>query len=278
MFQQPQKKFSIFREAREDLNKYKKFLNPLNNLDTKVVKTFIPVPHPKHEIQFSPYVWAKLLYFRDKGSTEIGGFGIVSLDNPFYVYDFVTIKQQVTSVSTSFDDTAVADFFDQQTELGRIPKEFARVWLHTHPAIGAKPSGTDERTFFDVFGKCDWAIMFILAKDGEMFSRIRFNVGPGGEVEFKTKINYSLSFPASNFEAWDKEYTENICPEAIIAAFSDKEEIQSWKEYCKDWTKEQEDHLSEEDRHYSPIEKPIDEFGMDEDSEFEEWWDREKCL
>ena len=63
-------------------------------------------------LRFSPTAWAKLLFFRDHGQTEIGGFGITPADDLLYIEDFVTVKQKVTSVSVSFDDEAVANLFD----------------------------------------------------------------------------------------------------------------------------------------------------------------------
>jgi hypothetical protein len=33
---------------------------------------------PKTVLRFSPTAWAKLLYFRDRGETEIGGFGVTA--------------------------------------------------------------------------------------------------------------------------------------------------------------------------------------------------------
>jgi len=61
---------------------------------------------------FSPTAWAKLLYFRDRGETEISGFGITEPDDLLYVTDFITIKQDATIASTSLDDNAVADYFE----------------------------------------------------------------------------------------------------------------------------------------------------------------------
>ena len=53
------------------------------------------------------------------------------------------------------------------------PEQFARIWLHTHPGDSAEPSGIDEETFDRVFGRCDWAIMFILARGGQTYCRLR---------------------------------------------------------------------------------------------------------
>jgi hypothetical protein len=83
---------------------------------------------------FSPTAWAKLLYFRDKTDNEIGGFGITEADDLLYVSDFVTVKQKVTTVSVSFEDEAIANFFDDQVDFGKKPEQFARIWIHCHPA------------------------------------------------------------------------------------------------------------------------------------------------
>ena len=66
--------------------------------------------------------------------------------------------QDVTVASIAFDDLAVADFFETQVDAGRKPEQFGRIWLHTHPGNSAQPSGTDEETFYRVFGHCQWAV------------------------------------------------------------------------------------------------------------------------
>ena len=52
----------------------------------------------KVSLRFSPTAWAKLLYFRDKSDNEVGGFGITKVDDLLFVTDFVTVKQEVTTV------------------------------------------------------------------------------------------------------------------------------------------------------------------------------------
>ena len=71
----------------------------------KFIRTEEPV------LRFLPTAWAKLLFFRDRGDTEIGGFGITKANDLLYVEDFVTVKQEATGASISFDDEAVADLF-----------------------------------------------------------------------------------------------------------------------------------------------------------------------
>jgi len=161
-------------------------------------------------LRFSPTAWSKLLYFRDKSDSEVAGFGITEPDDLLFVKEFMTVKQQVTAISFKFDDNAVADFFDQQVDLGRKPEQFARIWLHTHPGSSPEPSITDEETFVRVFGGCQWAVMFILAQGNRTYARLSFNVGPGGQMLVPVEIDYSRDFGPTNHELWDAEYQANI--------------------------------------------------------------------
>lgn len=161
-------------------------------------------------LRFSPTAWAKLLFFCHHGKTEIGGFGITAPDDLLYIHDFQTVKQAVTGASVAFDDAAVADFFDQQVDAGNKPEQFARLWLHTHPGDSASPSSTDEETFCRVFGSCQWTIMFILARGGKTFARLRFNTGPGGQMPLPVEVDYRRPFAGSDLDAWKAEYKANI--------------------------------------------------------------------
>jgi proteasome lid subunit RPN8/RPN11 len=163
-------------------------------------------------LRFSPTAWAKLLYFRDYGETEIGGFGITDADDLLYVRDFVTVQQDVSVVSVAFDDEAIANYFEDQVDAGLQPQQFFRLWCHTHPGASAQPSCTDEQTFQRVFGRSEWAIMFILAKENQIYARLRFNVGPGGETEIPVQVDYTRSFGSSDAKTWEEEYTANIKP------------------------------------------------------------------
>jgi proteasome lid subunit RPN8/RPN11 len=161
-------------------------------------------------LRFSPMAWAKLLYFRDQSENEVGGFGIADPDDLLFVQDVVAVKQEVTSISVKFDDEAVSEFFDEQVDLGRRPEQFARVWLHTHPADSPEPSGKDEETFKRVFGACQWAAMVIVAQDDSTYARLSFNVGPGSQVLVPVGIDYSQAFGPSDHDSWDAEYAANV--------------------------------------------------------------------
>jgi hypothetical protein len=166
----------------------------------------------KPTLRFSPPAWAKLLYLRDRGPTEIGGFAITVPGDPLFVKDIRLVRQVCSPMTVEFDDAAVADFFDEQVDQGRRPEEFSRIWLHTHPCDSAKPSLTDEETFARCFGCTDWAVMFILARKGETYARLRFNVGPGGSLILPCPVEFRAPFAGSTQELWEQEYLANVLP------------------------------------------------------------------
>jgi hypothetical protein len=161
-------------------------------------------------LRFSPTAWAKLLFLRDRGPTEVGGFGIAPAADLLYVEDIRLVQQACTSISVAFDDSAVAELFDDQIDLGRRPEQFGRIWIHTHPGDSAQPSHVDEETFRRVFGPCDWAVMFIIAREGEAYCRLRFRAGPGGAFEIPVRVDFETNFSGSDFEAWAEEYDTTI--------------------------------------------------------------------
>ena len=163
-----------------------------------------PPQHPR--LRLTPYAWAKLLYWRDAGPTEIGGLGISAPGDPLLLTDIRLVRQRCDWASVQFDDGAVADYFDEQVDAGRRPEEFGRVWVHTHPGESPSPSATDKETFGRVFGACQWAVMFILAQGGQSYARLTFGVGPGGSGDVPVEVDYESEFPASERGAWEAEY------------------------------------------------------------------------
>jgi proteasome lid subunit RPN8/RPN11 len=163
-------------------------------------------------LRFSPTAWAKLLFLRDCGPTEVGGFGITPGADLLYVADIRMVRQACSVVSVGFDDRAVAEFFDEQVDAGLRPERFARIWIHTHPAESAEPSHLDERTFARVFGACDWAVMFILARGGETYCRLQFSAGPGGSSEIPVEVDFEHAFAGSDFAVWGAEYAAAVRP------------------------------------------------------------------
>lgn len=104
------------------------------NLFTDLLPGFARSP----ALRLSPTAWAKLLFLRDAGETEVGGFGISAADDLLYVENVQLVRQTCDVASVAFDDESVADYFDRQVDAGRTPSRVGRIWLHTHP--GSSPS------------------------------------------------------------------------------------------------------------------------------------------
>ena len=166
------------------------------------------------QIRFTPTAWAKLLYLRDRGPTEVGGFGISAEGDPLLIEEFSLVRQVCTEVSVKFDDQAVADYFDQQVDRGLTPDRFARVWIHTHPGTSATPSSVDEATFVESFRGPDWAVMLILARGGATYARLRFNSGPGAEVKCSVGVEFQSPFAAADQATWEAEYDRCVVHES----------------------------------------------------------------
>ncbi len=171
-----------------------------------------PVPDERTlpQLWFTPAAWIKLNWLAHAGDTEIGGFGLTEDPHELCVSEFHLVAQQCTAVTVSFDDESVADYFERMVDAGHKPEQFARVWLHTHPGDSPFPSGTDERTFRRVFGSCDWAIMFILARGGATYARLRFSAGPGGQVLIPVGVRWEEPMGEIEEEAWAMEYESNV--------------------------------------------------------------------
>jgi hypothetical protein len=160
----------------------------------------------RRTLRLTPWAWAKLLQLRDAGPGEVGGFGIASRDDLLLVEDVQLVRQTVDWTSVVFDDAAVADYFDRQVDAGLSPERFGRIWIHTHPGRSAEPSAVDEETFARVFGRCDWAVMAIVARSGATYARLAFGAGPGGAVELPVEVDFEAPFAGADREAWQEEF------------------------------------------------------------------------
>jgi len=156
-------------------------------------------------LRFSPTAWAKLLYLRDVGDSEVGGFGISAADDLLYIQDVELVSQECDLASVAFDDQGVADFFDRQIDAGRKMCQVGRVWVHTLPGNCAAPSSKDEETFARAFGRTDWSVMFILARHGQTSARLEFHVGPGGSLLLPVEVDYHRPFPGSDEATWREQ-------------------------------------------------------------------------
>lgn len=131
--------------------------------------------------------------------------------NCLEVHDLLVPKQECTSVTVEFDEESIADLTIKMLDAGYELQQFFRVWIHTHPGNSAHPSTVDEETFQSVFGGLNWSVMFILAKGGATYTRLRANVdGISVQQESACEVGWSLPFPASDLNAWENIYLASV--------------------------------------------------------------------
>lgn len=164
----------------------------------------------KFNLRFSPYAWAKLLYLRDIGDTEVGMYGITSTEDPMLITDVKLVKQECTSVTVELDTEDSGKFVERMLDDGLAPWQCQNIWIHTHPGSCPKPSSTDEDNFKKNFSHPNWAIFFILAEGGQTWCEVQFNVGPTCRVTCDYSIVYNSNFQGTDEEGWKAEYDQNV--------------------------------------------------------------------
>jgi len=161
-------------------------------------------------LRFSAFAYAKLIFWRDCGQTEIGCYGLTETDDPLLITDLRMIKQVCTSISVDFDKDDSIAFVEEMADKNIPLWSCQSVFIHSHPGDSPCPSQADEENFRDNFSIANCSIFYIIARSGKDYARMRFNVPPGMDVDIKTRIDYSVPFKASNHEAWEKEYDEKV--------------------------------------------------------------------
>lgn len=168
-----------------------------------------------------PYL--KLIWMRDRGGTEVGGYAVTKPEDPLHVVDFYLVNQECNSAFCKFDDLGVADYIADMAmgiKTGRpvLPDNSCAIWVHTHPGSSASPSGTDYQTFQSpAFNGRPWAVMFIIARQGEVSSRLRYNVGPLKDMPAVPVVDMNSWNPSRDLlkcailhKEWEVEYKQLV--------------------------------------------------------------------
>lgn len=93
--------------------------------------------------------------------------------------------------------------------------------------------------------------MFIVARGGQTYARLRFHTGPGGDILLPVEICYRQNFPGSNPSAWYEEYkrcVEMLPPirhyERII--MPDRSAPERVQLSVEEWVEQEEEPIKEE--------------------------------
>ena len=161
-------------------------------------------------IRFTPFAWSKLLFLRDCGDTEVGGFAISATNDLLLVEDVRLVKQQCTAASVQFTETAVRELFAEPLCDLQRDNHAGRIWIHTHPGECARPSEADEETFARCCSTVSWAVMFIIAASGDTYARLQFNIGPRCSRRLLVDVDYAGEFRQADFAGWKSEYDAKV--------------------------------------------------------------------
>ena len=148
-------------------------------------------------LRFTPAAWAKLLRLGRCGP-ETGAFGISAAADPLRILDVRPARQTRPTWSTGFEDDCIVE--------GECrPERYPRVWVRWHAGDCPRPRRTDEETFSRLFAGAAWAVLLILARGGRTYARLRFNVGPGGQLRIPVDIEAHRPVPQRGALAWEEQ-------------------------------------------------------------------------
>lgn len=179
-------------------------------METKMSEFMTPKMTFGDTLRFTAYAYAKLLWMRDRGDTEVAGYATTATDDPLLVTDFRLIKQQCTSASFDLDQDDLVEDVERTLDMGLAPWQTHNILCHSHPGNSPQPSGTDETNFVKAFSHPNWAIMFIIANGGATYCRMKINVGPGVVKEIKVAVDWRIPFCGTKEQEWEKEYKAKV--------------------------------------------------------------------
>lgn len=166
-------------------------------------------------LRLSPLAALHWQFLAHAVKTEATAFGITNENDGLLVESLWVPKQECSVVTTETDDGEFNEMAEWAYDNQIAPHRIGKIWLHTHPGTSPTPSGTDEKTFIEKFGNCDWTVMGILAKGGDNYARVKFKAGGGHSFQIPIitmweELHKSLPNLADLSEKWTEEVKEKI--------------------------------------------------------------------
>lgn len=165
----------------------------------------------------TPYFVAKYAWFRDRGKTEVSGYGLSDPDNLLHYTDLIIPKQQCSGANTEIDEDDWLRII--ATELmDKYPAQcYHRLWAHTHPGFGPQPSSVDESTFVSHMQSPTWGIMLIYSTNGDFYARF-CQKNPRLILEMEVGIDWAPPHRSFDPELWEKEYLTQISESKAVGS------------------------------------------------------------
>lgn len=149
---------------------------------------------------------------------------IAETQNPLAITDLALVKQKVSFASFEFEVGGLDDHLHRMRDRGLDYWQCTVIYFHTHPAIGASPSGLDDDIFEKAFcnrglpGCCPpWAGQFIRSRTGENHFMLAFNpeFGPQAKITCPVVIDPSIPIKSTDEAAWEEEFTALVSEKPI---------------------------------------------------------------
>ena len=104
--------------------------------------------------------------------------------------------------------------------------------------------------------------MGIVAREGQTFARLQFNVGPGGSTGIPIEVDYRQPFARSDFDAWEQEYLANVRLENVTFRWRNGDDLQLESPFCDErdaqWYEDWHEYV--EDAEFEKLKEGADEF------------------
>lgn len=203
------------------------------------------------KILFSKSAWDdvnEIVRIADKEVGMMGAVEYLPTSQTYYIHKIFLPKQEVSSVTTDLDATAMAElehevFVLQQNE--KLPMNVnLNAWIHSHVNMDVMWSGTDKDTIKEMAhyntnreGLC---VAVVINKKGDTRGAVCYNSGRStfAPSVFVDDVNVSYTYDLNMTENWEDKIKENVRLKSFsmgIASLGSKPDHDYTSEYWKKW-------------------------------------------
>ncbi len=179
------------------------------------------------KIVLTPHAYWHLQWMAHRTPCEVSSMGLLApAREGLLIEDFILVRQVVSPITVQLDMEWWAEKQLELYERRGIEPWRTSCWTHTHPAEINGPSGTDEETMANSFGRWDFALMLILTKAGVFYARMDFDhaFGPGKKNRLGVQCSVHVDWSAPGYEPitpetlgfWNTEFQKLVQEETII--------------------------------------------------------------
>jgi hypothetical protein len=175
-------------------------------------------------LYLAPHIHAELMYIANNVDAEVGGLGVLSINDEngdIFVDELFLLDQEVSGGECTLQAKSITTLLAlliQNGEKELIPQ--LNFWWHSHHTMGAFFSGTDDATMKDWDGK--YMVALVINKKGELKARLvqRIQMGPpfeGTDMLFKD-LPVCIDWSDNEYsEDLDEQIANNVHKKVYVA-------------------------------------------------------------